>query len=237
MRLKVGDKLDVKDYIAGGYYKWYPATVIAVDEDSKEGTIQFRDWDTRWNITLHAERDRDRIERYGSQDYQLTYRGTNRNKKSQRSRQEEKQDAEFADMIYLYEPPMTGTENVKDIPATVVNPEWYIQATRECVLPNTKYSDPNADMTGLEHLPANDKPIGSKSHCQGQLLVFSFHVRAPDVIKIYLHWNTQIMRFFPSDILDVFPFLFSRDDEDGRNNDYFLKTHELQEKVVSKLIN
>ena len=45
-------------------------------------------------------------------------------------------------------------------------------------------------------------------------MTFSYHVRKKDDIKCYLLWNGQNHRFYPQDILDVFPEIFKMDEKE-----------------------
>ena len=47
------------------------------------------------------------------------------------------------------------------------------------------------------------------------LVTFSYHVREKDDIKCYLLWNGQNHRFYPQDILDVFPEIFKMDEKES----------------------
>eukprot|EP00483_Globobulimina_turgida_P007897 UN07913 len=118
----------------------------------------------------------------------------------------------------MYEPPT----NCRNIPRDVV-PEWYINASRTCILPNMDYGDGRdaeaTEKNNQETRQTKEKiqkaNIGSSSHCKGSLLTLSFICKEQDAIKAYLYWNGQITRFTPEDIRDVFPRLFNMEFNGG----------------------
>jgi len=90
------------------------------------------------------------------------------------------------DDVWLYEPP----QECRVIPRGAVS-EWYLNASRTSLLP---------------------PDIGSLSEgMTGSLMTLSFHVHSVDVIKCYLYFGGQIIRFMPSDIKNVLPRLFNMD--------------------------
>jgi len=133
--------------------------------------------------------------------------------------------------VYMYEPP----ENCRIVPDNAV-PEWYISSSRTCILPDVEYGD---DSDKKAKSRSRNSNIGANSHCQGSLLTFCFHVKMMDVIKCYLYWNGQVIRFMPQDIKTVFPTMFNM--KYGGNQDYIDKNQdldkmieEMQKKLVDK---
>ena len=71
------------------------------------------------------------------------------------------------------------------------------------------------------------------------MLTFSFLVKKADVVKCYLYWNGQMIRFMPQDICTVLPKIFNMG---FRGNKAFLKdednvgeiVHEMQCKMRDK---
>eukprot|EP00483_Globobulimina_turgida_P000346 UN00346 len=104
---------------------------------------------------------------------------------------------QIGDMLYMYHPPK-GYNILKDH-----LPEQFIQTSSECVLPDPKGGNPVTSQNG---------------DCR--FFMLSFHIEQKDEIQCYLYQRSQICRFFPSDILDVWPCLF----EQHSDNKAFIKT-------------
>merc|ERR1719229_459916 len=100
------------------------------------------------------------------------------------------------DKVFMYEPP----ENCRNIPRNSL-PEWYIGASRMCLLPDIPKAqgadDDQKDPNSPESLVNG---IGAKNGCRGQVLTLSFHVREVDEIKMYLYCHGQFLRFYPEDV-------------------------------------
>eukprot|EP01084_Bolivina_argentea_P040979 75614_1 len=97
------------------------------------------------------------------------------------------------DKIYMYQPPKGH-----QIPNNHLY-EKFIQTSAECVLPKSKRD-------GVICKQVNSKTGSSK------YFMLSFHVEAEDEIRCYMYHRSQIWRFFPQDILDVWPCLFAECD-------------------------
>eukprot|EP01084_Bolivina_argentea_P039967 73846_1 len=141
------------------------------------------------------------------------------------------------DTIFMYEPP----ENARYIPNNAV-PEWYLSSSRTCILPNINYNENEAHnyngcvRTKKQLINAN---ITSRSHCNGGLVIFSFHAKQNDNIKCYMYINGQNTRFLPNDIINVLPLLFDMDWNDGTNKSFVeteKKSNELINTIANKLI-
>ena len=135
------------------------------------------------------------------------------------------------DDVYMYEAP----SNCRDIPNDATG-EWYINASRTCLLPNMDYGDGKyaeglIDKTKLE-TKQNGKEkenlalgnVNSYTHCKGSVLTISFTVEEKDCISCKLYWNGQMNIFEPDDIKKVFPTMFNMkwngyDDTMNDNND------------------
>lgn len=124
---------------------------------------------------------------------------------------------ESEDTIYMYEPP----ENAKHIPKLAV-PEWFVSSARTTLLPDLEY-DPSGDKEKEAAKADKDKNIGAHSPCKSSFLTLSFHVKQEDVIKLYLYYNGQSIRFMPNDIKDVLPMLFNMKWFDGVNADFLAR--------------
>ena len=127
--------------------------------------------------------------------------------------------------FYLYEPPKG---NSRDIPSDAV-PEWGISSSRTCLIPSSEYDE--ADAIGKPNMgnvsnnkkknDSNDKTIGAAFAAAGSLLILSFHIRSADLIKVYLYFNGQIVRFLPKDLKALFNGLYNMDYKG--NKDYIEK--------------
>ena len=109
------------------------------------------------------------------------------------------------DTVYMYTPP----SNCRTIPRDYV-PEWFISASRTCLLPNLNYKPEEAEASDSGSNKKKDKAgnsdnakkekiikanIGSSSHVKGGLLTCSFIAKSSDCVKAYIYWNGQISRF------------------------------------------
>eukprot|EP01083_Nonionella_stella_P079976 219539_1 len=132
-------------------------------------------------------------------------------------RRKSKKDGDKPDDIWMYEPPADCQNITND---TV--PEWYINSSATCLCPK---SDTRAS-------------FGATTHCKRGTLTLSFHVKEERIIKCYLFWNGQMMRFFPDDIKSVLPGLFNpkkqgkRDKAEEELLDAMIK--EMKEKLVDE---
>eukprot|EP01084_Bolivina_argentea_P313600 543082_1 len=172
------------------------------------------------------------------------------------------QNGDNTDDIFMYYPP----KNCVDIPKDAV-PEWFMDASQICILPNDAYGDGNAaenwrstritgdhsykDMSGkLKFMKEEDiykrSNIGSHDDCKAQLLTFSFITKDTNAIKCYLYWNGRICRFMPSDIKDVLPRLFNMewnneisvsDYSERGANELFMENNEVINKLITKIEN
>ena len=155
-----------------------------------------------------------------------------------------------SDEIYLYCPPQGPY--TREIPMNAV-PEWGFGAARTCWLPNIGYEQ--EDATGSTKWESNGKKnnqqkkpkkkknnktaegnISSAHHSKGGLITFSFHVRQMDIVKLYLYWNSGVMRLLPQDLGKVFSRIFSKSQE---NIKYFKNNKRLDgmiEKMKKTLI-
>ena len=105
--------------------------------------------------------------------------------------------------IYMFEPP----SNCRDIPKNALG-EWYLNSSRICLLPDVEYKMDDDDRDYLDEKDPRMTTIRSSLHYDGRVITLSFHVIAPDTIRMYLYWNGQIIRFFPEDIRKILPSFF-----------------------------
>eukprot|EP01083_Nonionella_stella_P165145 548708_1 len=110
------------------------------------------------------------------------------------------------DDIWMYEAP-----DGRYIPKDAVG-EWYIDSSFNWLGPSTE----------------TEGSFGAKSHCKAKTLTLSFHAKAQNVIKCYLFWNGEMMRFMADDIKTVLPCLFNPQRQTNRNEE--------EEKALDALI-
>ena len=107
-------------------------------------------------------------------------------------------------------------------------PEWFISASKTCLLPNLYYKPWKAELGIAKDPKSNSKKeevmkqnIACSSHAKGGLLTCSFIAKSQECIKAYIYWNGQMSRFGAADIEKVFPRLFNMNWNNGtkqRNN-------------------
>ena len=102
----------------------------------------------------------------------------------------------WPDRLYMYTPPANCNRIADDSV-----PESFFNASKECLLPGKGYA---AGKGGSEQTQTIDvgTPMG------GFQFTLSFHVRAADDIKCYLFHHGQISRFYPQDMVDLWPIWF-----------------------------
>merc|ERR1712013_640670 len=94
------------------------------------------------------------------------------------------------DDVHIFEPP----SECSTIPKNPV-PEYPFEASKTCLLPEMQNS--------------GDDPLRNTSHCGGSMMTFSIHAMQSDVVKCYLYWNGQMVRFHPEDIRTTLHMLFN----------------------------
>eukprot|EP01084_Bolivina_argentea_P031652 58583_1 len=102
--------------------------------------------------------------------------------------QKQNHDQHEFDNLIFFQPP----NDCNCLPNGSYPPEIYFERSKQCLLPKSEKKN----------------RITSHDNVCGQLLTFSFHVRATDNVKCYMYWNGQCMRFYPSDIINVLPIIF-----------------------------
>lgn len=101
--------------------------------------------------------------------------------------------------------------------------EWYFNATKSCLIPGKEYNCGKGEKLTT---------LNGSSKTDGQLLTFSFHVESLDEIKCYLYYNGCISRFYPQDIIEIFPNLF---DMEYDNNQSFINSDKIKE-IAKKIV-
>ena len=103
--------------------------------------------------------------------------------------------------LVLFKPPERG-----DMPNNKVA-EWGLQASFECLIPSIHQKE----------------IITAQTPAKGYVFTLSFKVEEKDHIQCHLHHRGGILRFLPSDIINVFPELFVMNEYD---NDKFIRNEE-----------
>ena len=111
--------------------------------------------------------------------------------------------------LFAYSPP-SNCSRIVDVEPVI--PEWYFNASKECMLPGKGYGKDKGDKD------SNEKPdteqtqnIDVGTPMGGYQFTLSFHVAAVDDIKCYIFHNGQIARFFPQDMVDLWHIWFVND--------------------------
>eukprot|EP01084_Bolivina_argentea_P024182 45106_1 len=129
-------------------------------------------------------------------------------KKKKKKKDEEN---EIADDFYIYSPP----EECSSLGDGSHVPEVYLAKSKNCILPKTGYHDDNV-------INKKNHTISVCDTLNGKNFILSFHVEAQDNVKCYVFFNGTIARFFPEDMLNVWPKFF----KNSKQNEEFLKKKE-----------
>jgi len=139
--------------------------------------------------------------------------------KFKRPRPKQRPDHGIKERMFMFEPP----EIARDIPRDGVA-EWFMAASKLCLLPDMEFDNgakikDAANVIEDDHGPsakqdtaanaARNVTIGTHFPAKGSILTFSFHAREDRVIKLYLYFNGQCIRFMPQDVRDLLPRLFN----------------------------
>ena len=88
----------------------------------------------------------------------------------------------------MYNPPI----NARDIPTDYL-PEWFINASRTCLIPNMDYKPEEAEKKETlekdQQKPLEKRNIATATISKGQLLTLSVIAKERDVVKCYLYFN------------------------------------------------
>eukprot|EP00484_Ammonia_sp_Unknown_P022425 CAMPEP_0197053780 /NCGR_PEP_ID=MMETSP1384-20130603/27939_1 /TAXON_ID=29189 /ORGANISM="Ammonia sp." /LENGTH=666 /DNA_ID=CAMNT_0042486723 /DNA_START=2037 /DNA_END=4037 /DNA_ORIENTATION=+ len=162
------------------------------------------------------------------------------------SKQKKTEHKTWEDRMYIFSPP----RNCNVISDAHV-PESYFNSSKECILPGRGYNDgmgSDFNPNGVASSPSSKKkkqpnmrhveeekydecdsedievgkPVG------GYQFTLSFHVEASDDIKCYIFYNGWIARFFPSDMIDIWPQWF---DESKENLEFVNNTKKWKSRI------
>ena len=94
----------------------------------------------------------------------------------------------------------------------------YLSFDRDAEIEGAKitFSENNEFAKREKQAMATNQNVSASFSCFGSLLTFSFVAKSPTVVKCYLYWNGQGMRFFPEDIRTVLPKIFDLDSHGNR---------------------
>lgn len=143
---------------------------------------------------------------------------THKNGKNGKNNKNETIKKTWDDRMYIYSPP-NNCNTVDDAHV----PESFFNASKECILPGRGYNNgqrheyeekmnqngnynginDNENMIDLEV----GQPIG------GYQFTLSFHVESIDDIKCYMFYQGWIARFFPQDMIEIWPLWFDESKE------------------------
>ena len=76
-------------------------------------------------------------------------------------------------------------------------------------------SKPNGPDESSAEFVAKYKNVNTQTAAKGSIMTLSFHVKKDNVIKLYLYWNGQCIRFMPEDVRDLLPVLFNMNYRDN----------------------
>ena len=108
------------------------------------------------------------------------------------------------DRMYIYLPP----NNCNTLDDGHI-PESYFNLSRECVLPGKGYNNGEREIYFHSHSDNdNMKDIDVGMPIQGYQFTLSFHVEAINDIKCYLIFQGWMTRFFPQDMIEIWPLWF-----------------------------
>ena len=139
-----------------------------------------------------------------------------------RRKQAQELNVDSADTIFMYEPP----KDCRDIPKDAV-PEWCFSSSKSCLLPAANVEDDEKyDFEGGHRLQYHN--VTSQTS-DSSLLTLSFYVKTAKVIKVYLYYNGQCMRFMPEDIKTVLPMMFNM--EYGENAEWIQREKEVNDNI------
>merc|ERR1712228_255523 len=115
------------------------------------------------------------------------------------------------DELIFFEPP----NDCNKLPKEEHVPMVYFETSRTCIIPRVGYGDdrPYIEDPKERILKAT---ITSRMHCNGAMLMLSFHVESKDEIRCYMYLNGQIMRFMPNDIRVLLPKFFDKEFGDNK---------------------
>eukprot|EP01083_Nonionella_stella_P187987 691912_1 len=75
---------------------------------------------------------------------------------------------------------------------------WIIKKRQQLLMMKKKKDDKTDKEAKVDNVTKlKSANIGASFHAKGGLITFSYFVKSKDVIKCYLYWNGQVIRFMP----------------------------------------
>eukprot|EP01084_Bolivina_argentea_P079281 143822_1 len=129
------------------------------------------------------------------------------------------------DTVWMCEPP----PNCREIPHDAV-PEWYMNASNTCLLPNMDYGDGLEAQKEYLHKDeekakpeAEEKAVGltksnicSSFHCKGEVLTLSFILSGSEEMRCYLYWHGEMIKFTPENMEVILPSVINMEWNNGQ---------------------
>jgi len=121
-------------------------------------------------------------------------------------------DISKKDELIFFEPP----KDCNSFPKEKAQPLFYFDTSRTCIIPNDDYKPGkmgpgvNANGGGDQKKKLLEQPVTSTAPASAASIMLSFHVEASDEIRCYMYINGQVMRFMPSDIINLLPLFFDK---------------------------
>lgn len=127
--------------------------------------------------------------------------------------QRDKNKHSYCDDIIFYEYP-EGANKLPSCDTNRILPEAFHNLSQKCMIPRIGYKDKVNEAISTINMKPMDRMRNCTITCRtapgGNLLIFSFHVIKKDIIKCYFWRDSQFMRFFNGDIVNVLPFIFNK---------------------------
>eukprot|EP01084_Bolivina_argentea_P172458 298733_1 len=108
------------------------------------------------------------------------------------------------DEIVILQPP----NNCNSYPYGKYTPLWNFDSSQTCIIPQVGYNN------NAKNIDAST--LTSKNHCNGSLVIISYHVEAKDQIKCYLYLNSSMSRFYVEDIMEILSGYFIESDSNKK---------------------
>eukprot|EP00483_Globobulimina_turgida_P009260 UN09279 len=149
---------------------------------------------------------------------------------------ENKEKHNYFDDIIFYECP-SGSNMLPLTKNNEMVHESFFNLTQKCLIPKIGYVDGENEAIHTLNMQTQERIRNSTISCRtappgGNVLIFSFHIIAKDIIKCYLFRDAQCTRFLPQDIKHVLTHLFNKD---YNTNNNFYKNDKQIYSMISKL--
>eukprot|EP01083_Nonionella_stella_P073653 199374_1 len=130
-----------------------------------------------------------------------------------RRKPKEEEAKTWRDTMFIFAPP-NDCNSIGDNHC----PEWYLNASKTIVLPGKGYNNGQRIKSQAESKSKEDcEDIDASKPVGGYQFTLSFHVEAANDIKCYCYYQGWIGRFFPQDMVNVWPLWF---DQSKQNKEF-----------------